>query len=388
MKAKAALSFLSKSLAISLTVGLVAGTAGAVFLISLDAVTEYRESRPWLLLGLPLGGFLVGWIYHYYGKGAEGGNRLLLQAIDAPENPIPFRMGGLVYLGTLITHLFGGSAGREGTALQMAGALTYPLKRWLTREEIPLLLVSALAAGFGAVFGTPWSGAVFALEVSRKRQLKFILPALSAAFIANAVTLRLGAGHTVYEISELPPIALTTLSYTALSGLAFGGCAALFIRTLEFSTQRINGWIAYPPFRPLLGGTLVAALMYAIGTEKFMGLGIPSIVTAFHQAAAPTDFLLKLAFTVLTLGSGFRGGEVTPLFFIGATLGSALSLWLPLPIELLAGIGFVAVFGAASKTPGACIILGLELFGWGPAVFLTLACGIAFICSGKKSIYR
>lgn len=388
MKASAALSYLSKSLAISLTVGLVAGTAGAVFLISLDAVSEYRESRSWLLLGLPLGGFLVGWVYHYYGKGAEGGNRLLLQAIQAPKKPVPFRMAGLVYLGTLITHLFGGSAGREGTALQMAGALSYPLQRWLTREEIPLLLVSALAAGFGAVFGTPWAGAVFALEVSKKRQLKFILPALGAAFIANEVTLRLGAGHTHYEIRELPPITFRTLLYTALSGAVFGGCALLFIRALEYASQRIKGWISYPPYRPLLGGALVAALMYAVGTEKFMGLGIPSIVAAFDQAPAPTDFLLKLTFTVLTLASGFKGGEVTPLFFIGATLGSALSLWLPLPVGLLASLGFVAVFGAAAKTPWACITLGLELFGWGPTLFLALACGIAFLCSGKKSIYR
>ena len=388
-----------KWLALATVVGMLCGTASAALLASLEWATNWREAHLWMIALLPLGGFLSGLIYHYFGKAVEAGNNLLLEEIHSPKQIIPLRMAPLVLLGTVMTHLFGGSAGREGTALQMGVSLADQLTRVLQFKgsDRRILLMTGISSGFASVFGTPLAGAVFGLEVLTIGKVRYdgLFPCMVAAIVGDYVTLKWGIHHTDYRLANLPSMSLTDVSggaanllSTVFAGAVFGLVALLFATATHKIGHLFKSKISYPPFRPLIGGTIVAIAVGAVGTTKYIGLGIPTIVAAFNTHLNPWDFAAKLAFTALTLGAGFKGGEVTPLFYIGATLGNALSLILPLPMSLLAGMGFVAVFGAAANTPLASTIMAMELFGLPAGAFAGIACVVSYLFSGHAGIYR
>lgn len=375
---------------LALFIGIAVGTSSSFFLYALEWVTTTRIHNAWLLYVLPIGGLLTGLIYFYFGKEAAKGNVLLLEAINDPEKKIPFYMAPLVFIGTLISHLFGASAGREGTALQMSAAIAeqiaHPFNIPASHRKI--VLRTAIAAGFGSVFGTPFAGIVFAFEILFKRDFSlFSLWSVSlATFVAHTTTHFIGPVHTTYVIENLPKFSLNTIFITLVIGIIFGICAWLFVHSMETSKSLFNK-IKYPPIRPLLGGIALVLLMSLLETRAYEGLGIDQIVRSFQTPAFPTDFLLKLGLTVLTISAGFKGGEVTPLFFIGATLGSTLSLLIPMPTAFLAGMGFVAVFAGATKTPLACSMMAMELFGIPYGIYALPICLIAVFVAGKKSIY-
>lgn len=387
-----AIPYLLKWILISLLLGGLIGTASAIFLQSLEWATQIREQHLWLIGFLPIAGLLIGLLYHYYGKDIASGNNLLIDAIHQPSEKIPFRMTVFIYLGTIATHLFGGSAGREGTALQMAGGIadqfSKPFK--LSAEDRRTLIIAAVAAGFGSVFGTPLAGAIFAMEFFLIGRLRYnaIFPAFAAAILASEVTHLWQVKHTVYSIASVPDISFLNLTYALLAGIAFGVCAAIFSKTLRFVNQIFKSKIKYPPLRPFVGGVILILCILVLGNTKYIGLGIPTIVESFGQQLPPYDFAIKLALTVLTLAAGFKGGEVTPLFFIGATLGSTLSIALPLPVALLAGMGFVAVFAGATNTPLACTIMAMELFGSQCGIYVAIACVVSYLLSGHTGIYE
>lgn len=387
------LIFIVKWLVLATIIGLAVGSASAFFLTSLHWAEDTREAHRWIIWLLPIAGMAIGAMYHYWGKNSEAGNNLLIdRAMHPSKERIPFRMAPFVLIGTIATHLFGGSAGREGTALQMAGSisdqLTKPLR--LDHADRKILIVAAIAAGFGSVFGTPLAGALFGLEVIVIGKIKYdaIFPAFLAAIIADHVTRIWGVGHAEYVIHSIPEISTLNIIYSVIAGIAFGVVAAIFSKLNHGIGSFFKRQIAYPPLRPFVGGLVVAIAVFSLGTTKYIGLGVPVIVDAFNEQLPSYDFALKIIFTAVTLGAGFKGGEVTPLFFIGATLGNALAWIIPLPMSLLAGMGFVAVFAGATNTPLACSIMAIELFGAESGIYVAIACVVAYLMSGNNSIYN
>lgn len=384
------LLYLCKWLFLSVLSGACIGSASALLLVSLEWVTRYREHHLWVIALLPVAGLLIGLMYHYWAGTASRGNNYLIEEIRSPHDIIPFRMAPLVYVGTVLTHLFGGSAGREGTGVQMGGAIADQFSRLfrMRRRDHRLMVAIGISAGFASVFGTPLAGAVFGLEVIVVGRMRYeaILPSFLSAAVASMVCHAWGVEHTHYVVSEVPFPDVPNLLWTIGTGVLFGLAAMLFSRFIGF-WSRMAKHISYPPFRPLIGGLVIAAAVWMMGTTKYIGLGVPVIVSSFSEQQMWYDFLLKILFTTFTIGVGFKGGEVTPLFFVGATLGSALSAVVPLPMGLLAGIGFVAVFAGATNTPIACTLMGIELFGAEPGLYLGLACVVAYLFSGHTGIY-
>ena len=390
-KFKEILLTIFKWILICILTGALSGSASAFFLVSLEWVTQFRIHHDWIIWLLPIGGFLVGLSYYYWGESVVKGNNLLLEEYENPKKVIPFKMAPLVLSGTLLTHLFGGSAGREGTAVQMGGAIADQFTKIfnLDNSERKILIILGISAGFASVFGTPLAGAIFALEVLyfSKINFKSIVLSFLTAYAAYFTVEFWQVKHMHYSIPYVPEINLTNLFYTIIISILFGLAALLFSRSTHFWSSLFSN-IKYPPLRPFIGGIILAIAIAGFGLTKFAGLGVPVIVESFSNTNPWYDFLLKILFTGFTLGAGFKGGEVTPLFFVGATLGSALSVIVPMPIALLAGMGFVAVFSGATHTPVACTIMGMELFGITPGLFIAIACSIAYFSSGPVGIYK
>ncbi|RMB24870.1 H+/Cl- antiporter ClcA [Sphingomonas sp. PP-F2F-G114-C0414] len=374
------------------------GTLCAAFLWSLDAVTRLRFASPWLLYLLPAGGFVVGLLYHLTGRSVEGGNNLIVEQIHEPGGGVPLRMAPLIFLGTVVTHLFGGSAGREGTAVQLGGSLASGVGRALKLDAdgTRILLMGGIAAGFGAVFGTPIAGAVFALEVLAIGRVEYraLVPCLVAALVGGWTCLAWGIHHGVYRIATLMPVDALLVAKAGIAGVAFGLVGLVFAET----NHALGGWlrrvVPYGPLRPVLGGIAVIALVHLFGTRDYLGLGTLAatpdgltLASFFGPETHPWSWALKLLFTVVTLSAGFKGGEVTPLFFIGAALGNALAPVFGVPTDVFAAIGFVALFAGAANTPLACTFMGIELFGAAYAVPIAVACFVAYLCSGHNGIY-
>ena len=397
------LLFMLKWLVISiLTIGLI-GTATAWFLLALDFVTIWRTNHIWVVNFLPLIGLGIGYAYHYFGTAVQKGNNLILETHQAivttssssttsnSTKPIPLLMAPLVFISSLLTHIGGGSAGREGTAVQMGGAIAdqFTTLFKLSAAERKTILIMGVSAGFAAVFGTPWAAAVFALEMMSFRKVKFenIIPSFLAAFGAHYICLAWMVKHTVYSIDIIPSITANTISWTLLAGIIFGVTAFVFIQSNKV-LEGLFSKIKFAPFRPFIGGIIIALFIILANSTKYIGLGIPSIMDAFNTHAGNFDFALKILLTSLTLSAGFKGGEVTPLFFIGATLGNILIWFIPFPMALLAGMGFVAVFAGATHCVIASIIMGIELFGIQAGIYVGLASMVAYFSSGMNGIYN
>lgn len=398
---------LAKWVAAVVPMAAVVGSLVALFLWSLDRATELRFNFPWLIFLMPVAGFAMVWAYGRFGKSAEGGNNLIVDQIHEPGGGVPLRMAPFILVTTVLTHLVGGSAGREGTAVQLGGSLASAFGKLfrLTPADVRILLMAGIAAGFGAVFGTPIAGAVFALEVLTigRMQYEALLPALLAAVVADWTCHAWGIGHVHYAIAylggageglafHLDPVLMVKV---VLAGVAFGIAAHVFAELSHLASSGYKALLSYAPLRPVFASLILIGLTYALGTREYLGLGVWSpnpgdvtILSFFRPDHIDYwSWAWKGLFTIVTLSAGFKGGEVTPLFFIGAGLGSALAGVLGAPPDLLAGLGFVAVFAGATNTPLACMIMGIELFGATHSVYLAVACFVAYLCSGHSSIY-
>lgn len=379
------------------------GSACALFLWLLDAAIRLQWDHPELLYFLPLAGIGIALVYQSIGQSAERGNDLIMDEIHEPGGGVPARMAPLILVSTVVTHLFGGSAGREGTAVQMGGSIASAAARGLRLSGLDqrTLLMTGVAAGFGGVFGTPLAGAIFALEVLAVGRISHeaLIPCLLASVIGDWSCHAWGVQHTDYHqaIATLPRIDWILLAKVAVASVAFG-LASLMFAEMEHGLKRLlKRFVPLPFLRPALGGVAIIVLVYVLDTRDYLGLGVHappgdpngvSILSSFQpDGAHPFSWWWKIVFTVLTLSSGFKGGEVTPLFFIGATLGNTLAHLLDAPVDLFAALGFVAVFAGATNTPLACTVMGMELFGAGHTVYLATACCLAYLFSGHSGIY-
>lgn len=373
-------------------VGILSGSASAIFLHSLDYVTKQRMEQPWLLFLLPLGGALVSYLYMRYGENAGKGNNLILEGIHHSKVTVPLRMTPLVLFGSLVTHLLGGSAGREGTAVQMGGSLAEWFGKLIKIDarDRRILLMCGISGGFSSIFGTPFAGTVFAIEIVALGMFTFgaIIPCFVASIVGNLVATNIWrVGHVHYSAGIIPDFSLMLLLKIVLAAIMFGLTAALFSELTHVLKRGFTRLFTNPMVKSAVGGLIVIALVYIVGTRDYLGLGIPLAVDSFEGEVTPFAFLWKLIFTSLTLGAGFQGGEVTPLFVMGATLGHTLANILAISVPFLAALGFISVFSGAANTPIACFIMGMELFGTDGAIYMLIACFVSHLCSGYSGIY-
>ena len=371
--------------------GLLAGIASFVFLEGLDRVTSLQTDTAWLLYFLPIAGLVIGLSNRYLAGHSSAGNALLLEEIHSPRQWVPRRMAPLVLLGTWWTHLFGGSAGREGTALQMSGSLSDAVSRVfrLGQSDRSMMLTAALAGGFGSVFGVPFAGVVFALEVPTVGRLRYhaLVPAVIASFIGDAMVTWLGHHHAARTAIDIS-MSTSTMGALVAVGVACGIAARIFITTTSVIRTIGRRYVPSVVMRPVLGGAAVLGLTALFGRD-YLGLSLPLLDSALAGTSiALTVFALKLLFTAVTIGTGFLGGEVTPLFVIGSTLGASIGELLGLPIGVAAAVGMVAMFGAAANTPLACTVMGLELFGAVAIAPIGIGCIAAWVASGTGTIYE
>ncbi|WP_285011036.1 voltage-gated chloride channel family protein [Pedobacter faecalis] len=388
---------------------IVIGSAVALFLWLLHWATQFRFQHTWLLFLLPLAGLLIHLLYTTIGKSSEKGNNLIITQINDGGDGIPRVMAPIILITTVLTHLFGGSAGREGTAVQMGGGIADMFRKWfrLDEAETKVMLTAGIAAGFGAVFGTPLTGAVFALEVLVLGRMRYnaLLPALIASIVGDLTVSAWGLHHAAYHINVAAQSDYSYARYFAIdlllllkviaASVVFGLVSWLFIASLNGVKAFFGRFFTHQWMVPVLGGLTIIALSFALGKPDYLGLGVeaeyPGAVTvssAFEAGGADAwSWLWKLVYTSITLGSGFKGGEVTPLFYIGATLGNTLSAILNAPVSLFAALGFIAVFSGATNTPLACTIMGVELFGSQYTLFFAVACFTAYLFSGTAGIY-
>lgn len=372
--------------------GALCGISIALFLWLLDAATGWRDAQTAIVWALPLAGLAIGAFWERHGGPIRGGTGLIIDTLHDGGPPVPLRMTPMVLFGSVLTHLFGGSAGREGAAVQMGASLSdqVAVRFGLSASWRRQMLAAGAAGGFGAVFGTPIAGLLFGLEFASVGRLdaRAALPALVAAVVGDRITLALGVVHTPYSAAPSLAIDAALVGKWALFAIAVALTAATFIELTHALKRHGERWFPRLPVRMAVGGALVVLLWQLSGTNDFLGLGLPTILRAFHDPALPEwTFAAKIVFTAVTIGAGFLGGEVTPLFFIGAALGNALADPLGLPLPLAAGVGLAAMFAAASNTPVALTVMAVELFGAHVLPHVALVAFLATALTGPRSIY-
>lgn len=376
---------------LALIVGVLSGLLSAAFIEALQWATNTRTSTNWLVYTLPLAGLIVGASYYYLGRGLERGSNLLIEEIHRHSEWIPLRLTPLIFGASVVSHVAGASVGREGAALQLAAGVTDPISRrlGLNPADRSLMLITAIAGGFGSVFGVPVAGAVFALEVQRVGRVRYeaLVPAFVASFVGDAVVRQLGIDH-----AHFPTIANVSLTPTltwqiALFGFIAGGIAWCFSQVTHLVRDALKKYVMWYPLRPMIGGVVLAVLVLVCDWRDYQGLSFQLASQAFEGSAAG-QWITKLVLTAISIGSGFVGGEFIPLFVIGALAGASFAHIIGANVALFAIIGSVAVLAGAANTPLACTFLGLELFGGNSIMLFALVCAAAYATSGHTGIYH
>ena len=377
------------SLALACGIGVLAGLSASLFLFSLSLVTLVHQENTWLLFLLPLMGLVIGIAHQKWEKNKPAGMKLVFLSASRPQIGIPLFSAPLILATTLLTHLFGGSSGREGTAVQMgaAGADLLLRKFSMPRLERRKLIVAGISAGFAAALGTPLAGALFGMEVLRKKiYLASWRECVVASFVGFGITHLVHAPHSSFPRPGLPTVSLNLVLSVALLGITLGVFGFFFVWCLH-RIQKLSHQIGWPPLRPALGGVAMVIFTLALGTHRYSGLGIEQIQQFLQgDSPLPAPFFKAIA-TLFTVGLGLKGGEFIPLVYMGSSLSVLFAQLLQAPPAFLAALGFGALFGSVSKTPLACSLLVGELFGWQFFPYALICCWMAALVSGEMGIY-
>jgi H+/Cl- antiporter ClcA len=379
-----------KWLVFSAVIGVVVGVIGALFHHAIEWGTELRGEHGWLLYLLPVAGLVIVASYRITGMADDKGTEFILSSVR-DNKPLRIRTAPLIFLGTVLTHLTGGSAGREGAALQLGGTISSTLGRLVKLDEKDerVITMCGMAAGFSALFGTPLAAAVFAMEVVSVGVMYYAaaVPCVLAALVAQMVAGVLQVTPTAFSLAAVPD--LTPLSLVQIVALGAGcACVAVLFCWVMHKTPAVYGRITRNPYlRVALGGVVVVVLSLLVGRD-YNGAGMNIIEKALNGDAKPYAFLLKILLTAITLGAGFKGGEIVPAFFAGATFGCVVGAILGLPAGFAAAVGMVAVFCGVTNCPMTSILLAYELFGGVGLPLFALGCVVAYMLSGYSGLYH
>ena len=381
---------LLKWLLFAILVGLTVGVIGSLFHLALEWAGEMRTAYPWLLYLLPLGGLAIVGAYRLTGMSDDRGTEMILASIRSGQ-PLHLRTAPLIFFSTTVTHLLGGSAGREGAALQLGGSVSSAMGRLFRLDDRDgrIITMCGMAAGFSALFGTPISAAIFAMEVESVGVMYYaaVVPCLLAALIAQRVALFFGIPPTSFVVTGAPELNAQAMIPIILMGILCGVLANLFCRVMGLGGKFYGKITQNPWLRAALGGGILIVLTLLAGTRDYNGAGMEVIRAALAGHAFPAAFALKMVFTALTLNAGFKGGEIVPSFFVGSTMGCLLGPLVGLSPSFGAGLCMVGLFCGVVNCPIASVLLSLELFGGVGMPFFALVCAVSFACSGRHSLY-
>ena len=385
------LTTLVKWLALASITGLLCGLAGSAFTWSISHVTALRGEYPWLLFCMPVAGLLIVWTYRAWGMENDSGTNQIIASVRGECHP-PLRLTPLIFLGSVLTHLTGGSAGREGAALQIGGSLAAWLGRQLRLDQrnTSTIIQCGMAGLFSALFGTPLAAVIFSLEVVSVGHLHYsaLFPSLLSALIAAGIPQLFGLPAEAYPQFGTPELGVVSLAQAGTLAIVTALLSIVFCVLMHETGRLYKKFLPNPYLRILTGAALVIVLTLLEGSGNYNGAGGPIIDMALEgHVYVPWAFLFKMIFTALTLGAGYRGGEIVPTLYIGATFGCAAGPLLGLDPAFAAGIGMLAMFCGVTNCPIASIFLGIELFGSESLLFFGLACALSYLFSGKYSLY-
>lgn len=378
----------AKILIISSIVGLFSGLFSFAFYSGVNLATAFRKSHSYLIYFLPLVGILVAWFYHHFGKEVERGNGLILEEIHNPKKVIPLRMAPMVMISAILSHLFGASVGREGTAVQMGAAIGDQFHKIIKDRRI--LLMMGMSAGFASIFQTPLTGTIFAIEILTFGIVKYevVIPCFISAMVGFFTAKKLGIESFHAGRLDIPNFEFKILISVIAAGILFGLAARLFSWLVHFIKKKLNERIKNPILRPFFGGSFVVIVYLLLGHDRYLGLGEDIIRNSFVMELNRFDFFGKIMTTAFSVGSGFKGGEVMSLFYIGSTMGNALSYFLAGPLPFYSALGFICVFSGAANTPLAGAVMAVELFSPAFGPYAALAVMMSYFFSGQEGIYH
>lgn len=381
-------------------IGIIVGSTTAFLLETNDYLGEVREKSGWLIFLLPLGGIVIGYIYMNYGKvflnntlhDAFQLNNLVIEGVHGQKNVLR-RMGPIVYLGTFITVIFGGSTGREGAAVQMGGSVAEIVNKFFMVNlcNTKIFIMCGISAGFGAAFGTPVTGTIFGMEMAALGKLKFegFVPCLVASFVGHFMTTAAwGHEHEEFIIQTVPELSFITFTKVILLSVIFSLLSISYCQLrhgIQNATEKI--FKKNHMKSAFVGGIIIVVLTLIVGSQDYNGRGLEMLEHSFKEEVPPFAFLAKLVFTAVTLGTGFVGGEAIPIFFMGATLGNTLHSFIDLPLSFLAALGLIATFSGAANTPIAAFLLAMEMFDGKGVEYFFVACLVSYIFSGHHGLW-